>query len=154
MYFHLIDKNNYFFKELFSIDALNRYLIRYEECRTLFGTCRKKKNHCGSSNFPLNVLQRRKKSYDFCHDEKTVNDFIFSVVKRLVVSGNVTLKVSMEPINYQSAKTDRTIELEAKRTWLTDVYTCIFFIRYVQQELKKNYENGNYKRYDWYQLAV
>ena len=66
--------------------------------------------------------------------KKTVNDFIFSAGKKFVVSGNVTLQGSMELINYQLAETDRIVELEAKRTWLTDVYTCVLFNGCVQQE--------------------
>ena len=68
--------------------------------------------------------------------------------KKFVVSGKATLQGSMELINYQPAETDRIVELEAKRTWLTGVYTCVFFNGYAQQELKKNYEKGKYKRYD------
>ena len=131
----------------------------------LFDTCRKifLKHYAhsgGSNNFPLNILKRsiityysinfslHKNYYHFHNAEKTVNHFIFSVEKKFVVSGKVTLQGSMELISYQPAETDRTVELETKRTWLTDVYTCIFFNGYVQQELKKNYEKGNYKRYD------
>ena len=44
IHFHLIDKNNYFFKELFLIDTANKYSNRCEECRMLFDTSRKKKN--------------------------------------------------------------------------------------------------------------
>ena len=43
MQFHLIDKNNYFFKEFFTKDFENRYSRRYEECNIDFSTCRKKK---------------------------------------------------------------------------------------------------------------
>ena len=55
----------------------------------------------------------------------------------------------MELINYQPVEIDRIVELEAKRTWLADVYTCVFFNGYVHQECKNSYENGNYKLYDW-----
>ena len=169
LHFHLIDKNNHFFKELFSTDTANKYSNRCEECRMLLDTCRKKKNHCflkhyvqsgGSNNFPWNILKRsiityysinfslHKNYYDFYNAEKTVNDFSFSVEKKFAVSGKVALQGPMELINYQPAETDTKVKLEGKRTWLTDVYTCAFFNGYVQQELKKNYENGNYKRYD------
>ena len=89
-----------------------------------------------------------KNYYDFYNAEKTVNDFIFSIEKKVVVSGEVTLQSSMELINYQPAETDRIVELEAKRTWLTDVYTCFFFKGYVQQEFTKRCEKGNDKEYD------
>ena len=44
IYFHLINKDNYFFKELFSIDTESRYLKRCEKCKYYFGTCRIKKS--------------------------------------------------------------------------------------------------------------
>ena len=46
IYFHLINKDNYYFKELFNKDFENKYSKRYEECDLTFDTCRKKKNHC------------------------------------------------------------------------------------------------------------
>ena len=73
-----------------------------------------------------------KNYYDFYNAEKTVNDFIFFVEKQLFVSGKVTLQDSMELINYQPVETDRVFELEARGTWLTVVYTCVFFNGYVQ----------------------
>ena len=54
----------------------------------------------------------------------------FSLKKNFAVSGKVTLQSSMELINYQPAKGVGIAELEAKRTWLTNVAD-------VQQELKK-----------------
>ena len=104
IHFHLIDKNNYFFKELLSTDLANRYLNRSGECKMLFDTCRKKKSHCflkhyaqssGSNNFPLNNLKRsiityysinfslHKNYYDFYNVEKTLHDFIFFVEKKI-----------------------------------------------------------------------
>ena len=59
---------------------------------------------------------------------------IFPLKKKIVVSGKVTLQGSMELINYQPAETDRIVKLEAKRTWLTDVYTCAFINGCMQQE--------------------
>lgn len=66
IYFHLINKDNYFFKELCSIDNANRYSRRCEECKISFSSCRKK-NHCflshysqsvGSNNLILNISKR------------------------------------------------------------------------------------------------
>ena len=160
IHFYLIDKNNYYFKEYFSIDTANRHSNRCEECRMLFDTCTKNKSHSflkhfaqsgGSNNFSLNILKRsiithysikfslHKNYYDFYNAEKTVNDFIFSVEKKFAVSGKVTLQGSMELINYQPAETDRIVQLEAKRTWLTDVSACVFFNGYMQRELKKKH---------------
>ena len=42
IHFHLIDKDNYFFKELFTRDTENKYSRRCEECKKDFGSCRKK----------------------------------------------------------------------------------------------------------------
>ena len=41
---------------------------------------------------------------------------------------------SVELTDYPPAETDITIELESRRTWLTDVYTSIFFNGYYVQE--------------------
>ena len=43
IHFHLIDKDNYFFKELFLKDTENKYYRRCEECKRDFESCRKKK---------------------------------------------------------------------------------------------------------------
>ena len=46
----------------------------------------------------------------------------------------------MELINYQSAEeTDQIIELESRRSWLTDVYIYVFFNGYIQEEIRKNF---------------
>ena len=47
-YLHLIEKNNYYFNELFTQDFESKYSERYVECNNLsFDTFReKKKNHC------------------------------------------------------------------------------------------------------------
>lgn len=47
---------------------------------------------------------------------------------------------SVEIINYQPAdEIDQLIELESRRTWLTDVYTCVYFNVYVQREISKSF---------------
>lgn len=43
----------------------------------------------------------------------------------------------MELINYQPAETDQIIELESRRTRLTDVYMCVLFNGYVQEKIRK-----------------
>ena len=78
-----------------------------------------------------------KNYYDFYDAKKTVNYFIFSVENKFASNGKVNVQGSMELINYQPAKTDQIIELESKRTWLTDVYACVFFKGYVQEEVRK-----------------
>ena len=46
----------------------------------------------------------------------------------------------MELINYQPAReTDQIIELESRRSWLTDAYICVFFNGYVQEEIRENF---------------
>ena len=52
-----------------------------------------------------------------------------------VSNGKVNnIQGSMELTDYPPAETDIIIELESRRTWLTDVYTCIFFNGYYVQE--------------------
>ena len=156
----MINKDNYFFKELFSIDTENGYLRRYEECKFYFDTCRIKKNHCflshyqqsgGSNNLPLNISRRslimyysinyllHKNYYVFYDVKKTVNNFIFSAENNFVSNGKLNIQGSMELINYQPAEADQIIELESRRTWLTDVYMCVFFNGYVLEEIKKSF---------------
>ena len=145
--FHLINKDKYFFKEVFSIDIENRYLRHCEECKFYFGTCRIKKNQCflshyqqsgGLNNLLLNISKRslityysinyflHKNYYDFYDAKKTVNYFIFSVENKFVSNGKVNVQSPMELINYHQAKTDQIIELESRRTWLTYFYKCLF----------------------------
>ena len=50
IHFHLIDKDNYFFKELFTKDTENKYSRRCEECIKKFWK-----------------LQKKKKKIVFCH---------------------------------------------------------------------------------------
>ena len=45
IYFHLINKDNYYFKELFTKDFENKYSKRCEECDLTFDTCRKENNY-------------------------------------------------------------------------------------------------------------
>ena len=81
-----------------------------------------------------------KNYYDFYDERKTVDDFIFSVDKKFVSRGKVSVQGSMELINYQpEEETDQIIELESRRSWLTDVYTCVFFNGYIQEEIRKNF---------------
>ena len=42
IHFHLIDKNNYFFKELFTRDTENKYSRLCEECKKIVGAAEKK----------------------------------------------------------------------------------------------------------------
>ena len=79
-----------------------------------------------------------KNYYDFYNAKGTVNDFIFSVENKFVSNGKVNVQGSMGLINYQLAETDQIIELESRRTWLSDAYTRVFFNGYVLEEMKKN----------------
>ena len=103
----------------------------------------------GLNSLPLNISKRslityysinyflHKNDHVFYDAKKTVNDFIFFVENKFVSNGKVNFQGSMELINYQPAETDQIIELESTRTWLTDVYTCVFFNGYDQEEIKK-----------------
>ena len=44
-YFHLVNKENHFFQELFTVDVENKYSRRCDACKMYFQTCRKK-DHC------------------------------------------------------------------------------------------------------------
>ena len=141
IYFYLTNKDNYFFKELFTKDFENKYSRRCEECNIVFSTCRKKKNHCfllhykqsgGSGSRPLNILKRSnlitnysinyslyENYYDFYDAEKTVKDVISNVENKFVSRGKIKVQGSVELINYQPAEEiDQLIELESRRTWL------------------------------------
>ena len=123
-----------------------------------FYTCRKK-NHCfllhynqlGASVRSLNISRRgnvlttysinystHKNSYDFFDAEKTTKDFISVVDSKFVPRGKVKIQGSIDIINYQPAG-DEIIELESRRTWLTDVYNCVYFNTYVQKEFSKKF---------------
>ena len=78
-----------------------------------------------------------KNYYHFYNAKGTVNDFIFSVENKFVSNGKVNVQGSMGLINYQSAETDQIIELESRRTWLTDAYMRVFSNGYVLEEMKK-----------------
>ena len=80
-----------------------------------------------------------KNYYVFNDVKKTVNNFIFSAENNFVPNGKLNIQGSMELINYQPAEADQIIELESRRTWLTDVYMCVFFNGYVLEEIKKSF---------------
>ena len=71
IYFHQINENNYYFKELFSLDTHNFYSKYCDNCKKIFNSCRPKKNlsflqhhqQAGGSanaqnNLPNNALKR------------------------------------------------------------------------------------------------
>lgn len=52
--------------------------------------------------------------------------------------GKVSVQGSKELINYHPAEeTDQIIELESRRSWMTDVYTCFFSIVMFRGKQKK-----------------
>lgn len=125
VYFHQINRDNHYFKKLFSLDTENKYSRRCEEYRIFFQSCRGKK-HCllkyykwagGSNNLPINVSRR------IFNAEKAVDD-----ERRFLADGKVKAQDSMELINYKQAELDVIIEIESKRIWLTDVDTLCFFL--------------------------
>ena len=78
---------------------------------------------------------------DFFDAEKTVKYFISIVENKFVSRGKVKVQGSAEIINYQPAyKINQLIELERRRTWSTDVYTCIYFNAHVKREISKNFK--------------
>lgn len=70
---------------------------------------------------------------------KTVDDFIFSVERKFVFNGKVKVQGSMELISYQPAESNIIIELENRRIWLNDVYTCVFFNDYVKEKIRESF---------------
>ena len=98
IYYHSVDENNYFFRELFSPDNTHK---QRDDCRFEFEICRQKKNHnfifhynqTGDSRnqqLPINILRRgklfyysinfeqHKEFYGF-YNERIVDDFFNSV---------------------------------------------------------------------------
>ena len=71
-HFHLVNKDNYFFKELFTTDTENRSSRPCDDCKIRFQSCRQK-NHCflahhkqvgGANNhLPINVSKRSTITY-------------------------------------------------------------------------------------------
>ena len=81
-----------------------------------------------------------KNDHDFYDAVKTVNDFIFSVENKFVSRAKVSVQGSMGLISYQTVEeTDQIIELGNKSSLLTNVYACVFFNGYVQEEIRKNF---------------
>lgn len=97
-YLHLIEKNNYYFNELFTQDFESKYSERYVECNNLsFDTFREKKKESlffikqsSGSLKPLNISRRgnvitpypinystHKNSYDFFKVKKNNKRFHF-----------------------------------------------------------------------------
>ena len=153
--YHLINQNNYFFKELFSTDVQNIHPKRCDEFQIQFRSWRKK-NYCflvhreqtGGSfdRLALNVLKRRvityyslnysqhKNCYEFF--DETVRDFLATFERSFAPTEKVVVQGYMELVNYQPSK---IIELESKRVWLTDVFTCKFFNKYVRGKMKNDF---------------
>lgn len=109
---HLIEQDNYYFKELLTPDFNNKYSKSCVECEgLLFETCRKKeplfllhyKQLGRSLALPLNISRRgnqitihsinssiHKKSHDFFNAERTIKSFISVVKNRFVPKGKVS----------------------------------------------------------------
>ena len=135
IFYHLINENNCFFKELYLPDTENIYSKRCDECRMQFKKCRQRKNHSflvhrerqvrGSLNqqLPLNILKRglttyyfinyfqHKNYYDFFDAEKVVEKFWGAFERSFVSDKKVRMQCYIELINYQSSE---LIELESK----------------------------------------
>ena len=159
---HMVKKDNYFFNELFTKDFGNKHSRTYVACGDLCQACRKKKNHCflmhykqsgGSQTLPLPInISRRgnvltiysinyfihRNSYDFYNAVETVKKFISAVNKNFLPGVKVKVQGGCEILNYQLSQ-DENIEQEYKRTWLTEVFTCIHFHRYIQNEITNNF---------------
>ena len=78
--YHFVDKDNYFFKELFSHNTKSRYSKNFDECKIKFRSCRQKKNHSFSvhraqfggaiTSLPINVIWRSIITTHKCTKEK------------------------------------------------------------------------------------
>ena len=113
-HFHLIDKNNYFLKELFRKDFENRYSRECEECNIYFSTCRKKNSHsCFTAlqtiwwikQQPLTISKKKQfnnnlfnklfstqKPYNFYNAEETIKDVISAVENKFISKGKVKVQ--------------------------------------------------------------
>ena len=94
------------------------------------------------TNYSINY-STDKNHYDFFDAEKTIRDFISAVNCKFVSKDKAKVQGSVEIINYQPAdEIDQLIELESRRTRLTDVCTCVYFNVYVQREISKSLMKG------------
>ena len=154
-YFHLVNKDNYFFKELFTADIENKYSGRCDNFKMFFQTCRKK-NHCflshhkqvGGTKFTNKCFKKNdhhvllkknfflhKKFYDFYDAQKIMNDFLLSFETKFSTGDKVKIQASMKLINYQPTE---IIDLDSKRIWMTDVYVYKFFNEFVKSQIKND----------------
>ena len=148
--FHQVNQNNYYFKDLFSLDTNSFYSKYCDKYKKLFSTCTEKSNHIflqhyqqiggdtSSSNHPIDIFKRgpitffsinisaHSNSYNFFDGEKAIDNLIENVRQKFVTSNNVEVQGSVYLVNYQPAQSNVVIELEDKRIWLTDVYHCVF----------------------------
>ena len=160
IFYHLINKSNCFFKELFLPDTENVHSKRCDECQMKFKNCRQKKNYSflvhreqqvgGSTNqqLPQNILGRgvityysinyfqHKNFYDFFNAEKIVDNFLSTFKRSFVSNKKVKMQGYIELVNYLPSE---IIELESKRVWLTDVFTGRYFNQYINGEMKSNF---------------
>ena len=154
LYYHSINENNYFFRELFSPDNVSK---RFDECKLEFKNCRLKKDHNfllhyqqtggrGNQQLPLNVLRRdpityfsinyhqHKDFYDF-FDEGAVDSFFNYVYERFASGKDFKMQGCVELGNYQQTETEELLNI---RVWLTNVFIGRYFNQYIRGEMKKD----------------
>ena len=146
IYFHNINENNYYFKELLSLDSNSHYPKYCDKCKRAISTCRVKKNHSFLKHYqqidgflnnrPINISRRgpvtyfsinfslHSNFYNLFDGEKTIDDFIEVVRQKFVPNDNAEVQGSIYLVNYQPAQSNVISELEDKRIWSTDVYCC------------------------------
>ena len=85
--------------------------------------------------YSINYSQH-KNVYDLFDAGKTVRDFLATLERSFVLTKKVRGQGYMELVNYQPIE---IIELESKRVWLTDIFTCKFLKQYVRSEIKNDF---------------
>ena len=159
-FYHFINQNNYFYRELFSPDNISK---RCDECKIESKSCRLKKNHnflfhynqvggSRSQPLPINVLKRgpviytsinfnqHKEFYNF-YEEKIADTFLNSVYERFVPDKNFMIQRYVELINYKQTE---IVNLENTRVWQTNVFKGCHFNPYIRREIKKRDSEENH----------
>ena len=153
-YHHSVNKNNYFFKELFLPDDIRQ---NCDMCYIHFKNCRQRINHnflfyrnqqIGvrlNQSHPRNVLRggpiiyywikfyQHKNVYGF-YDDSIVDSFFYSVQHVFIPTGcEFKIQGYFKIKNYQKTE---IAKIENTRVWLTNVYIGKYFNRFVRVRLQ------------------
>ena len=91
----------------------------------------------GFTIYTINFEQHND-SYNFFDSEKLVNKFLKVVDRKFVVGGRVEIQCAFLLTNFQPPQDDFFAEIIDQRSWLTDVYPCVYFNEFVTYRLKQD----------------